>query len=128
MILLDTSVVIDLFRAQEDRVLDVILQHDAAICGVTRAEVLSGARDASHRVKLTAALDLFQTLLLPEGVWDHVGNNLATMRTSGITVPLADAILATVAMTSNIGLWARRHHFQLIGRVFPALKLFKETS
>jgi predicted nucleic acid-binding protein len=114
MILLDSSVVIDLFRAQDDRILDVILEHDAAICGITRAEVLYGARDANHRVKLIAALDLFQYLALPETIWDQVGDNLAALRTSGVTVPLADAIVATVAMMNNVELWCRDQHFPLI--------------
>src|SRR5215210_4959881 len=86
MILLDSSVVIDLFRLQDDRILDVILEHEAAICGITRAEVLYGARDPSHRDKLIAALALFQSLALPETTWDKVGDNLATLRTSGVTV------------------------------------------
>ena len=128
MILLDSSVVIDLFRAQDDRILDVVLEHDAAICGITRAEVLYGARDASHRVKLIAALDLFQSLALPETIWDRVGDNLATLRESAITVPLADAIIATVAMMNNVELWARDQHFLLIAQVMPALNLFRETS
>lgn len=128
MILLDSSVVIDLFRAQNDRILDVILEHDAAICGITRAEVLYGARDASHRVKLIAALDLFQSLALPETIWDQVGDNLATLRMSGVTVPLADAIIATVAMINNVELWARDQHFPLVAQVMPSLKLFQEMS
>jgi predicted nucleic acid-binding protein len=128
MILLDSSVVIDLFRAQDDRILDVILEHDAAICGITRAEVLYGARDASQRDKLMAALDLFQSLALPETIWDRVGDNLARFRTSGVTVPLADAIIATVAMTNNIELWARDQHFLLIKQTMPSLMLFQERS
>ena len=128
MILLDSSVVVDLFRAQDDGILDVIMEHDAAICGITRAEVLYGARDATHRVKLIAALDLFQYLALPETIWDQVGDNLAALRASGVTVPLADAIIATVAMTNNVELWARDQHFLLIKQVMPALKLFQETS
>ena len=128
MILLDSSVVIDLFRAHDDRILDVILEHDAAICGITRAEVLYGARDVSHRVKLIAALDLFQSVSLPEAIWDQIGDNLAVLRASGVTVPLADAIIATVAMTNDVELWARDQHFPLIGQVIPALKLFKEAS
>jgi predicted nucleic acid-binding protein len=128
MILLDSSVVIDLFRDQDDRILDVILDRDAAICGITRAEVLYGARDASHRVKLMAALDLFQSLALPETIWDQVGDNLVGCRTHGLTVPLADAVIATVAMTNNVELWARDRHFLLIKQVMPALRLFQETS
>ena len=106
----------------------MILEHDAAICGISRAEVLYGARDANHRVKLLAALDLFQSLPLPETIWDQVGDNLAMLRASGVTVPLADAIIATVAMTNDVELWARDQHFPLIGQVMPALKLFKEAS
>lgn len=128
MMLLDTSVVIDLFRAQNDRILDVILEQDVAVCGITRAEVLHGARDASHRVKLMAALDLFQSVALPEAIWDQVGDNLAALRASGITVPLADAIIATLAITNDIELWARDQHFLLIRQVLPALKLFQEMS
>ena len=126
MILLDSSVVIDLFRKQDDHILDVILEHEAAICGITRAEVLYGARDPSHRAKLVAALALFQSLALPETTWDHVGDNLAMLRASGVTVPLADAIIATVAMMNDVELWARDQHFPLIGQVMPALKLFQE--
>ncbi len=128
MILLDSSVVIDLFRAQDDHILDVILEHDAAICGITRAEVLYGARDASHRVKLIAALDLFLSISLPDTIWDQVGDNLALLRAGGMTVPLADAIVATVAVTNDVELWARDQHFPLIRQVMPALKLFQEAS
>src|SRR4051794_29435906 len=94
----------------------------------SRAEALSGARDPGHRVKLIAALDLFRSVSLPEAIWDQVGDNLALLRASGVTVPLADAIIATVAMTNDIELWARDQHFPLIGQVMPALKLFKEVS
>jgi len=128
MILLDSSVVIDLFREQDDRILNVILDHEAAICGITRAEVLYGARDANHRLRLIAALDLFHSLALPETIWDRVGDNLATLRASGVTVPLADAIIATVAMMNNVELWARDQHFPLIGHLILALRLFKEQS
>jgi predicted nucleic acid-binding protein len=128
MILLDSSVVIDLFRLQDDRMLDAILEHDAAICGVTRSEVLFGARDAGHREKLIAALELFKSVQLPETIWDHVGDNLATLRVNGVSVPFADAIIATVAMLHGIELWARDQHFLLIGQVIPALRLFREAS
>jgi predicted nucleic acid-binding protein len=59
MILLDTSVVIDYLRTADARMLAVFQAEDAAICGVTRAEVLHGARDPAHRAQLIAALDAF---------------------------------------------------------------------
>jgi predicted nucleic acid-binding protein len=69
MILLDTSVVIDLLRSNDADLLNAVIANDAAICGVTRAEVLHGARDANHRQKLIAALDLFQQLPVTETTW-----------------------------------------------------------
>jgi predicted nucleic acid-binding protein len=39
-------------------------------------------------------------------------------------VPLADAILATIAIENKLELWTRDTHFQTIQTVFPELKLF----
>jgi predicted nucleic acid-binding protein len=128
MILVDTSVVIDFLRSSDVSILDAILEHDAAICGVTRAEVLHGARDGNHRQSLIAALDLFGSAPLPESIWDVVGQNLAELRASGVTVPLADAVIATVAASNGVALWTRDKHFERIQQVMPALQLFKEQA
>ena len=47
MILVDTSVIIDALRKPDPRLQGLFTTYVAAICGVTHAEVLYGARDAA---------------------------------------------------------------------------------
>lgn len=101
---------------------------DAAICGVTRAEVLHGSRDAKHAVRFTAALDSFRQEAIPELLWDTIGANLASLRSRAVTVPFADVIIATLAIALDVELWTRDKQFGMIRSVLPALKLFQEPK
>ncbi len=97
-----------------------------AVCGVKRAEVLCGSRNPANRQKLLTSLSAFQTLPIPEALWDVVGDNLAALRAVGLTIPFPDTVLASVAMANGIELWTRDKHFPLVQRFLPALKLFQE--
>lgn len=59
-----------------------------------------------------------------DSIWDTVGDNLQTLRASGVTVPFADIILATIAITNDDEFWTRDAHFALIQRALPARRLF----
>jgi predicted nucleic acid-binding protein len=124
--LLDTSVVIDYLRTGDPRLLALFTAHDAAVCGITRAEVLNGARDPSHRHRLVAALNTFRQVPIPDPVWDTVGDHLAALRGAGVTVPFADVIIGTLAIVGGVELWTRDAQFQLIQGVLPQLRLFQE--
>jgi predicted nucleic acid-binding protein len=55
MILIDTSVLVDYLRIPTDRTLRLFEETGAAICGVTRAEILAGARARPTSTGLPAA-------------------------------------------------------------------------
>jgi predicted nucleic acid-binding protein len=128
MILVDTSVVIDYLRSGDPKLLQAFIANDAAVCGIVRAEIFHGARDPAHRQRLAGALDAFQQIAFPEYAWDLLGDNLASLRAAGVTVPLADAIIATVAIHSGVALWTRDSQFLSIQRIIPSLKLFPEPA
>ena len=69
---------------------------------------------------------MFQLVSIPDALWDVVGDNLAALRSNGITVPFADVIIATVAIANDIELWTRDKQFQFIQSVLPQLRLFVE--
>jgi predicted nucleic acid-binding protein len=127
MTLLDASVIIDGLRAKNVALLNQMSAAGGAICGVTRAEILSGARDAKNRANLITILDGFQQIAIPESMWDEIGDVQAQLRTSGVTVPLVDAVLATVAISLDVEVWARDIQFNTIQGVMPALKLYREN-
>lgn len=126
MILTDTSVVIDYLRTGDPRLQQIFVNYDAAICGVTRAEVLHGARDPAQLQQLIAGLNVFRQLPIPDSLWDKIGQNLAILRAAGLTIPFVDVVLATVAIENDIELWTRDAHFANIQSVLSALKLFQE--
>lgn len=128
MILLDTSVVIDELRRPDAETQRLFIEMGAVICGVTRAEVLQGTRSPDEMRAALAALDGFPQLSIPEELWDALGQNLARLETVGRRVPLADAIIATLAIYHSLELWTRNGHHDTFQQVIPELKLFAEPG
>jgi predicted nucleic acid-binding protein len=126
MILADTGVLIDFLRTKDPKLDHLFRTEPVAICGVTRAEVLAGARNTKDRQRLLLFLGRFHQALTPESCWDSVGQNLAALYARGITIPFPDAVIATLGIEHNVEVWARDPHFQTMQGILPALRLFQE--
>lgn len=126
MTLVDTSVMIDALRRPDARLSALFVAAQATLCGITRAEVLHGAKDAADLRRLAATLDGFPQLPLTDRFWDSAGSNLMALRAAGVVVPFADVLIATLALEHGVELWSRDNQFQMIQGVLPALKLFQE--
>jgi predicted nucleic acid-binding protein len=68
MILADTSVVIDYAKGRDAKLVALLPTLPASVCGVTRAEVLCGARDPADRLDLLKILGGFQAAPIPESL------------------------------------------------------------
>jgi predicted nucleic acid-binding protein len=126
MILIDTSVLIDFARGRDTKLAALVPLLPVVVCGVVRAEMLHGVRSATERRDVLALLNSFPPQPIPDSIWDTVGDNLHALRAGGLTLPFADAVIATVAITNDIELWTRDAHFTHVQRILPALKLFAE--
>ena len=126
MTLVDTSVLIDFLRSGDPKLLGLFRSLPGAICGVTRAEVLHGARNPADLGRVLSVLNAFQQISIPDPMWDTVGDLLAALRAGGVTVPFNDAMIAAVSVSAGLELWTRDAQFQLIQRVEPRLVLFQE--
>ncbi len=125
MILVDASVLIDLLRSGDPDLRRTLVDHGAAICGVNLAEVLHGAKSEKDLDRLVASLSQFPQIRISEELWIDVGRHLSALRRAGVTVPFSDAVIAAVAIASDLELWATDAHFPLIQNVLPQLRLFK---
>ena len=103
-----------------------LLAGHGVVSGVTVAELFAGVRTARDEARLQTALADFPAVPIPDAVWELTGRNQATLQANGVTVPLTDTVIATVAMAIGVELWTYDGHFQLIQRVLPALRLFVE--
>jgi predicted nucleic acid-binding protein len=123
MILVDTTVLVAYLRTASPAI-RAVLESGAAICGVTRAEILHGARTPADVTKLLQALDGFTQVAIDQDVWDALGEHLSLLRSRGIVTPFPDALIATVAIRAGLELWTYDAHFQAMQGVLPALRLF----
>ena len=128
MILADSSVVIELQRKSSTRVRQIAEVHDAAVIGVTRAELLSGARNPKEQRVVLAVLDIFRGLALDERVWDRTGDISARLRMRGRPLPITDTLIAAAAIHNAIPLWTRDRDFLTIQTVAPELVIFDEGT
>jgi predicted nucleic acid-binding protein len=126
MILTDTSVVIDYAKGRDAKLVALLPTLPVTVCGVTRAELLCGARDPADRQDLLNILAGFHQTPTPEALWDTVGDHLAALRAGGVVVPFPDVVIATVAIANGVELWTRDQQLKHVQRVLPALRLSQE--
>lgn len=124
MILMDTTVLVHYLRTGSAAVKAVLETGQAAICGVTRAEILHGAKTPADAKSLAAALDALPQVPVDEDIWDDLGLNLSALRSRGLPVPFPDALIATVAIRHGLEVWTYDNHFTAIRTALAALQLF----
>ena len=127
MVLADTSMFIDFWKRPTREVQMVFEQETIVICGVVRAELLHGAISEKNFQEISNLLASFDELNLESSDWQMLGEQLYRLRTHGITVPLSDAIIASVAIKNDIPVWSGDQHFVYMQKVLGGLKLYKKV-
>ena len=123
MVLLDSNVIIDLWKNPSDEIKELLTTKEVCICGVVRSELMHGAYSEKNLEEISAKLDLLEELNLKENQWDGLGRLLYKLRINGISLPFADAMIAYTAIINGVGLLTKDKHFKLIKEVYPELKL-----
>jgi predicted nucleic acid-binding protein len=123
MTLIDTSILITYIRKRSPAIKRFLDTNEVYLAGVSRAEVLHGAKDEADRMRLFVFLGEFGTLPVSESTWDTLGDNLARLRRAAISVPLADALIAKLAAANGLPLWSFDAHYTLIQPHIPGLQL-----
>lgn len=121
MVLVDSSVWIELFRRNGDLLTSLALENlieemQATLCGFIKLEVLGGARGV-ERVTIANLFTLIPYLPQTESFWDEAVKFQWLARQKGITVPWSDALLATLARKNNCRVYAKDKHFEALAAV-----------
>jgi predicted nucleic acid-binding protein len=125
MVLVDTCAWIDFLRNSEgalgDQVAQLIVEGRARMCGAVVAELLQGVKkDASNKSKQEAAqlqllIERVPTVETIEADWYTAGHALQALRQKGMTLPLTDALIASVAKRNNLTVLTVDAHFKHLG-------------
>jgi hypothetical protein len=117
-ILIDTSVWIDFFRKPESEAGEKIIKHlkrgSLSTCGVIVFEVLQGAADSSEFSFLEENLKGLHFLDANSEAFFEAGKISYDLRKHGITLPLSDILIATLAMSNHQTIWTKDQHFKKI--------------
>lgn len=119
----DSNIFIDYWQNENEDFQHIFESEDIIVCGVVRAELLHGAISERHLRSMTVMLDAFDEADLDTSGWQMLGENLYKLRTHGISVPFADAVIATIAITKEIAVWTRDNHFKLMQSVLDGLEI-----
>ncbi|MCR5613966.1 PIN domain-containing protein [Treponema sp.] len=126
MVLADSNIMIDYFRSRNSELAQKIDSMDIALCGPIRSEILHGARTEAEIDNYLEAFQTFDNLLTDDYDWDGIGFILQTLRSNGISVPFADAVISYTAIKYDVPLWTRDTHFTIIQAYYPELKLYED--
>ena len=126
MVLVDTNIIIDLWKNRSDDIIQLFEKESVCICGVIRSELMHGAYSEKNLEDISQKLNYITEINLENKEWDAFGRFLYKLRTNGLSVPYADAVIAFIAITNNLQLLTRDKHFRLIQVVESKLKFYKD--
>lgn len=120
MILVDTSVWIDLFAGRDSphvKALELLVtnREDLCICGVILAEVLQGIKDDKEYNQTNSILSNLIFLPMTRDTFVLTANIYRTLRTRGITIRNSiDCMIAAVCIEHGVRLLHNDRDFDLI--------------
>ncbi len=125
MILVDTNIIVDIWRNPNEEKIDLFRELDVVICPVVEVELIHGARSEKEKREIKSALNDIEMLPIDEIVWEELGEIVYSLRRNGVTVPFQDALIAAVAVRYSCQLWTNDRHFENISKVIDELRLFR---
>jgi predicted nucleic acid-binding protein len=114
----DTCVWIDFLKNRETALTvqleHALLQGEVYICGVVLYELLQGIRNPGEDEQVRAAFGALTMFEVTTQTWTASAKLSSDLRRRGITLPLSDILIATVATEHNLTIMTVDTHFKHI--------------
>jgi predicted nucleic acid-binding protein len=124
-IIADTCVWIEFFRNPESdltlQLKEHIKEREVVMVGMVLAETLQGIRTKKEARRVKENLKKLPYLEVTWDAWEKAGELSRDLRRRGITIPLSDMIIASLAIVEGCEVLTVDPHFQHV----PGLKLNK---
>ncbi len=116
-VIVDTSVLIDFLKNTEPNakaVESLITAKRVFTTGIIMAELLQGIKSAKEQGYVTELLDGIPAVEVNSATWINAGRLACSLRRKGLTLPLTDIAIATVAIEHNLSVFTLDKHFEQI--------------
>ncbi|MCD6318232.1 PIN domain-containing protein [Candidatus Aerophobetes bacterium] len=123
-VIVDTSVWIQFFnspQSKEKAELDKLLNsNQVVVAGVIVSELLQGSRSQKDYGDIEDKITVLPYVEVSKDTWIEVGKTSFKLRKQGVTLPLTDILIATLAKENNLEVYTLDPHFKKI----PKVKLY----
>lgn len=115
-VLVDTSIWIEYFKGNKDiqNIIHSIKEYQCFITGPVISELLLGIKTSEEKDRLITCLNVLPMLDISNNDWIGAGNTGNLLRRKGITVPLIDLVIFSVANNNNCAVFTMDRHFSII--------------
>ena len=119
-ILVDTSVWIEFFKIDSeigDSLASLIINNSVIMCGIVLFELLQGVKSETERSAILNAVSELPYIEMNNILWQKSSLLSTSLRKNGITLPVSDILIATIALEHNISIFTLDKHFESISGV-----------
>lgn len=117
-IIVDTCVWIEFFREPESEftmhLKGLLRERKVIMVGMVMAEILQGLKAPKEANLVEQSLAKLRYLEITRDIWVTAGEISASVRRTGITIPLSDLIIAAIALSGNHEIFTIDPHFNKI--------------
>lgn len=114
----DTCAWIDFFKASSspmaEQLEDVLLHGEVVTCGVVLFELIQGIKSPREESVVLNAFQAVPHMEMSAKLWITAGRLSSALRKKGLTLPLSDIIIATLALENKIPVLTIDRHFDAI--------------
>ncbi len=119
MILIDTSAWLfalkkDFHPVIKERIGQVLVESDVAICGMIALELLGGTKSEKEYLRLKSRLDSLFYIESDRLLWDLASKLTFDLKRKGLSIPYADIVIAASALKERTILVHADSHFDSI--------------
>jgi predicted nucleic acid-binding protein len=122
-ILVDTTIWIEFFRGRSsvgDRLETLLMDDFVCTCGMVMFEVLQGIKSEGEKSKILTLLAGLPYVEMTKVLWQRAAVLSALLKKSGVSVPLSDILITTIAIENDLSVFTLDNHFLQI----PNLRLY----
>ncbi|TAN45551.1 MAG: PIN domain nuclease [Nitrospirae bacterium] len=123
-VLADTSVWIEFFRTDSKtgaRFSSLLTEKPVWVCGIVMFELLQGIKSEAEKAEIQSAIAGLPYAEMSPLLWERAAELSRSLKKSGLTVPLSDIFIASVAIEYNLSIFTLDKHFEQI----PGVKLYR---
>ena len=117
-IIVDTCVWIEFFREPESELTlhlkGLLRERKVIMVGMVMAEILQGVKAPKEANLVKQSLEKLPYLEITRDSWEAAGEISASLRGTGVTIPLSDLAIAAVALSGDHEIFTIDPHFHKV--------------